>query len=79
MPFGPLAQLAEQGTFNPKVVGSIPTRPIMEMTANWHFLPFGSGRSTRVAVRIQHGCLQTGKAPSILAAWSFRSARSQCP
>ena len=25
---GPLAQLVEQGTFNPKVVGSIPTRPI---------------------------------------------------
>ena len=24
---GPLAQLAEQGTFNPKVVGSKPTRP----------------------------------------------------
>ena len=27
---GPLAQLAEQGTFNPKVVGSIPTRPTIE-------------------------------------------------
>jgi hypothetical protein len=25
---GPVAQLVEQGTFNPKVVGSIPTRPI---------------------------------------------------
>src|SRR4051794_39951167 len=25
---GPLAQLVEQGTLNPKVVGSIPTRPI---------------------------------------------------
>src|SRR5436189_3449553 len=24
---GPLAQLVEQGTLNPKVVGSIPTRP----------------------------------------------------
>ena len=24
---GPVAQLVEQGTFNPKVVGSIPTRP----------------------------------------------------
>ena len=24
---GPLAQLAEQGTFNPKVAGSIPSRP----------------------------------------------------
>ena len=29
--FGPLAQLVEQGTFNPKVVGSIPTRPIRSM------------------------------------------------
>ena len=26
---GPLAQLVEQGTFNPKVVGSSPTRPIV--------------------------------------------------
>ena len=28
---GPLAQLVEQGTLNPKVVGSIPTRPISEI------------------------------------------------
>ena len=27
LPVGPVAQLAEQGTFNPKVVGSIPTGP----------------------------------------------------
>src|SRR5215471_3128345 len=26
--FGPLAQLVEQGTLNPKVAGSIPARPI---------------------------------------------------
>ena len=30
---GPLAQLVEQGTLNPKVVGSIPTRPIAETSA----------------------------------------------
>ena len=29
---GPLAQLVEQGTLNPKVVGSIPTRPIFGCT-----------------------------------------------
>ncbi len=28
-PPGPLAQLVEQGTFNPKVAGSIPARPII--------------------------------------------------
>ena len=28
-PSGPLAQLVEQGTFNPKVTGSIPVRPIL--------------------------------------------------
>ena len=28
---GPLAQLVEQGTLNPKVVGSIPTRPISQI------------------------------------------------
>ena len=27
--FGPLAQLAEQRTFNPRVVGSIPTGPTL--------------------------------------------------
>src|SRR5205823_6893512 len=27
-PHGPVAQLVEQGTFNPKVAGSIPARPI---------------------------------------------------
>jgi hypothetical protein len=27
---GPVAQLVEQGTFNPKVAGSIPARPIKE-------------------------------------------------
>src|SRR6478609_9378954 len=30
---GPLAQLVEQGTLNPKVVGSIPTRPIHSIVA----------------------------------------------
>src|SRR3954451_12803998 len=30
VPHGPLAQLAEQGTLNPKVGGSIPPRPIGE-------------------------------------------------
>src|SRR6266576_2427796 len=31
---GPVAQLVEQGTFNPKVTGSIPVRPIDEHPAN---------------------------------------------
>src|SRR6478672_5676352 len=30
---GPVAQLVEQGTFNPKVTGSIPVRPIEEVPA----------------------------------------------
>src|SRR6266550_1304916 len=33
-PRGPVAQLVEQGTFNPKVTGSIPVRPIEENPAN---------------------------------------------
>ncbi len=52
--YGPLAQLAEQGTFNPKVVGSIPTGPTtldpivyrlgLEIftLASWVQLPVGS-------------------------------------
>ena len=28
---GPVAQLVEQGTFNPKVAGSIPARPIFSL------------------------------------------------
>ena len=31
---GPVAQLVEQGTFNPKVAGSIPARPIIQY-ATW--------------------------------------------
>ena len=34
---GPVAQLVEQGTFNPKVAGSNPARPIEESPANQHF------------------------------------------
>jgi hypothetical protein len=30
---GPVAQLVEQGTFNPKVAGSIPARPIVESSS----------------------------------------------
>src|SRR5213083_824514 len=33
---GPLAQLVEQGTLNPKVVGSIPTRPILNRLTTRH-------------------------------------------
>ena len=32
---GPLAQLVEQGTFNPKVAGSIPSRPTMRAIGLW--------------------------------------------
>ena len=38
---GPLAQLVEQGTFNPKVAGSSPARPI------WGGLAYLHGRSRR--------------------------------
>ena len=76
---GPVAQLAEQGTFNPKVVGSNPTRPTREIPANADVqsppsssaISGGSTGSARIH--------QTGKAPSIFAAWRFRSARSQWP
>ena len=33
-PFGPLAQLVEQGTLNPKVAGSIPARPMSRSPAS---------------------------------------------
>ena len=36
-PIGPLAQLVEQGTFNPKVTGSIPVRPIKTAPLEWGF------------------------------------------
>src|SRR3954454_11522633 len=36
---GPLAQLVEQGTFNPKVAGSIPARPMVVFT---HLMRFSS-------------------------------------
>ena len=41
--FGPLAQLAEQGTFNPKVAGSNPARPIEETAAKGRALGASQG------------------------------------
>ena len=35
---GPVAQLVEQGTFNPKVAGSIPARPIRRERREWRWL-----------------------------------------
>ena len=65
-------------TFNPKVVGSIPTRPIKKGLQNGTLrhlcrarCPEWQNESSTVFIR------QTGKAPSIFAAWSLRSARSQ--
>ena len=37
--FGPLAQLVEQGTFNPKVAGSTPARPTWKALQTTIFLP----------------------------------------
>jgi hypothetical protein len=37
---GPVAQLVEQGTFNPKVAGSIPARPIQEAPAKRRVLEY---------------------------------------
>ena len=60
-PRGPVAQLVEQGTFNPKVAGSIPARPNGEAPAKPRFsrgfvIP-GSARNARngvAATRRQH-------------------------
>src|SRR5438045_9196974 len=46
---GPLAQLVEQGTLNPKVVGSIPTRPIREGPAERGLSDRGAGNLHRGA------------------------------
>jgi hypothetical protein len=78
---GPVAQLVEQGTFNPKVAGSRPARPIKEVPAHQLLPHVGNDVLGRWVYRWVYGNRprQTGKAPSILAAWSFRSARSQWP
>src|SRR5690349_181364 len=44
-PPGPLAQLVEQGTFNPKVAGSSPARPIQEVPASVLVAPPFRGRA----------------------------------
>src|SRR5262245_19800754 len=49
---GPVAQLVEQGTFNPKVTGSIPVRPIAENSCK----PPGSlGQGLRSLARVEYG------------------------
>lgn len=61
---GPLAQLVEQGTFNPKVVGSTPTRPI----------PSNSGETfARALPHPRDGCLQLAS----LAAFAIRQSQHQ--
>ena len=39
-PCGPIAQLVEQGTFNPKVAGSSPARPTVKSPAQGRFVWF---------------------------------------
>ena len=48
-PFGPLAQLVEQGTLNPKVEGSIPSRPTCSDPVS--LAPLGRRRPPRVGAR----------------------------
>src|SRR5437764_9744581 len=44
-PLGPVAQLVEQGTFNPKVAGSIPARPTpVELACETRAFAFSPGR-----------------------------------
>ena len=45
---GPLAQLVEQGTLNPKVVGSIPTRPIPGLPASSAHSPATRPKTARL-------------------------------
>jgi hypothetical protein len=54
---GPVAQLVEQGTFNPKVAGSIPARPIAESPRTGGFPVVRSGgERAGVATRVAtHG------------------------
>src|SRR5438552_8776143 len=44
-PCGPLAQLVEQGTLNPKVEGSNPSRPTLECPLEGAFSRVGGGPS----------------------------------
>ena len=46
MTCGPLAQSVEQGTFNPKVAGSIPSRPTISPGAPAHRAASGKGSQT---------------------------------
>src|SRR5688500_5252087 len=56
-PFGPLAQLVEQGTLNPKVEGSNPSRPTALARKN-------TGRA-RVRAKTPEGSARLPKAPFI--------------
>jgi hypothetical protein len=58
---GPLAQLVEQGTLNPKVVGSIPTRPIAIAALFWLNHGFWVWRTTpRRSARIRSNPPRSG-------------------
>src|SRR5881227_3226035 len=50
---GPLAQLVEQGTLNPKVAGSIPARPI---SAGFYFSAGNGKRRAALEAALRRAC-----------------------
>ena len=76
---GPLAQLVEQGTFNPKVAGSNPARPI------WYRLEPTRPRSASAqpacspsGVTIARHCLRASRSRRSFASSSGARRRSSC-
>jgi hypothetical protein len=78
---GPVAQSVEQGTFNPKVAGSIPARPIEESPARAPTAAAQGGRWGPWGHAGGHtsgkGALRTGDLRSIRGGWGTRTGL--CP
>jgi hypothetical protein len=65
---GPVAQLVEQGTFNPKVAGSIPARPIFPRAP---LRGRGAASPCRVAFAFLLGCERAVRARIGLRPWEL--------
>ena len=76
---GPLAQLAEQGTLNPKVEGSIPPRPTPESPAQRGGFRVGRRLAARVAAGRSGADLGRLRLVESLGRWRSRLGRRDTP
>src|SRR4029453_11042188 len=78
-PPGPVAQLAEQGTFNPKVAGSIPARPKTKAPLKRGFRVSGDATRRRARTVVVPGRLLFERSLLDRFNGNLKNLRARCP